>query len=179
MTNHKKHSSTTPSHCNTPTVRVSFSMLQFPRRLRQFLQRSWRCRLMCSGSPLSLCCCRSFWPCSYSGEVQTFVFYCVPVVSRKIKASFPLCFFGGSRRNRFLSKVQRLSSVADRGALSPPLPSVRAVPEGQALVTFAPPSYRERPEDEQETQELRQNERAEDMNFNNTSYFFVQRENGE
>lgn len=100
------------------------------------------------------------------------------VVCPKIKASFPLCFFGVSQRNRFLSKVRRLSFVAARGALSQPLPPVPAAPEGQALVTFAPP-YREPPEDQQETQELCQNERAEHMNFNNTSYFLVRHEDRE
>lgn len=135
---------------------------------------------MFSGSRLSLCCCcRPFWPSTYSGEVQTFGGFCVSVVCRKIKASSPLCFFGVSQRNRFLSKVQRLSFVAARGALSQPLPSVPAAPEGQALVTFAPPSYRERPEDEHETQELCQNERAEHMNFNNTSYFLMRQEDRE
>lgn len=97
----------------------------------------------------------------------------VSVTCCEIKPRFPLVS-RVSQRNRFLSKVQSLSFVPAPGALSQPLPSVAGPPEGQLLATLAPPSYRECSEDEHETQELCPNERAETMNFNNTSYFFMQ-----
>lgn len=87
---------------------------------------------------------------------------------------FLFVLFWVRQRDRFLSKVQSLSLVPVRGALSEPQPTAPTAPEGQALVAVAPPSYRERPGDGQENQELCRNERAEGMNFSNTSYFFTE-----
>ncbi|XP_059195157.1 interleukin-6 receptor subunit alpha [Centropristis striata] len=92
-------------------------------------------------------------------------------------------------KDRFVSKIQSLSPIAQFGdsPRRPPSapPSAPPLPEGQALVTFAPPHYKEPPhsgverqeedeEDEEEEQQLK--ERTEAMHFNNTSYFFLHRE---
>lgn len=88
------------------------------------------------------------------------------VICCPIKASSPLksVYFRVRQRDKFLSKIQSLTFVPARGASSQPLPSAPTAPEGWTLVAFAPPSYREDPEDAHENQELRQNERGEALN---------------
>ncbi|XP_070767679.1 interleukin-6 receptor subunit alpha [Enoplosus armatus] len=83
-------------------------------------------------------------------------------------------------KDRFMSKLQGLSVVTKYDDSPRPLPSVPPAPEGQALVTFAPPHYKDPPpneveEGEEENEEEQQvKERTEAMHFNNTSYFFLQ-----
>lgn len=84
-------------------------------------------------------------------------------------------------KDRFMSKLNSLSVIAQCGDSSQPPPSAPTAPEGQALVTFAPPQYKERsPRDTEEGQENEEErtakERIEAMHFNNTSYFLLQRE---
>lgn len=76
-----------------------------------------------------------------------------------------------------MSKLQSLTI----GDSSQPPPSVPTPPEGQALVTFARPHYKEPPQSEgeeenEEEEEQQVMERIEAMHFNNTSYFFLCRE---
>lgn len=94
-------------------------------------------------------------------------------------------------KDRLLAKLHSLSVLSQWGDLSPPPPSAPVAPEGQALVTFGPPHYKERPqsnteEEEEEEEEQKEEEdeedqsaaqeRMEEMHFNNMSYFFLQRE---
>ncbi|KAF7669739.1 hypothetical protein LDENG_00146870 [Lucifuga dentata] len=90
-------------------------------------------------------------------------------------------------KERFVSKLQTVGVVTEcRDPTQPPAspptaPAAPAAPEGQALMTFALPYYKqplpnevEEEEDEKE-EELRVEERREAVHFNNTSYFLVQR----
>ncbi|XP_068998886.1 interleukin-6 receptor subunit alpha [Embiotoca jacksoni] len=84
-------------------------------------------------------------------------------------------------KDRFMSKLQSFSVITQRGDLSQPPPSAPTAPEGQAMVTFAPPQCkhclpREAEEEEENEEEQIPEERIETMHFNNTSYFFLQRE---
>lgn len=79
-----------------------------------------------------------------------------------------------------MSKLHSLSVITKCGYSPESQPSVPTPPEGQALVTFGPPHYKEPSqskveEGEQENEEEQcVNERTETMHFNNTSYFFLQ-----
>lgn len=75
-----------------------------------------------------------------------------------------------------MSKLQSLSFVTQCGDSPQPLPSAPTAPEGQALVTFGPPCYKEPPEGEEENEEECVNKRIGATHFNNTSYFFLQPE---
>lgn len=82
-----------------------------------------------------------------------------------------------------MSKLQSLSIVTQCGDSLRPPASAPTLPEGHALVTFAPPRYKEPPpreveEGEEENEEAQQQltERIEAMHFNNTSYFILCRE---
>ncbi|KAM9353472.1 interleukin-6 receptor subunit alpha [Symphorus nematophorus] len=85
-------------------------------------------------------------------------------------------------KDRFMSKLRGLSVVTQCGDTPHPPPSTPTAPEGQALVTFGPPRYKQSPpsEVEEEREEINEedeqcaNERIEAMHFNNTSYFFLQ-----
>lgn len=80
-------------------------------------------------------------------------------------------------KDRLLSKLQILNIVTECGNSTQPPPPAPVTPEGQALVTFAPPSYKEEEgEEENEEEEQMTIETTEGMHFNNTSYFLVQRE---
>ncbi|XP_029958663.1 interleukin-6 receptor subunit alpha [Salarias fasciatus] len=75
-------------------------------------------------------------------------------------------------KDRFLSKLSNLSAVTQFGEVPPPPPAVTVTPEGQALVTFDPPLYKEEEVEEEEDAP----QRMEAMHFSNTSYFFLQKE---
>lgn len=81
-----------------------------------------------------------------------------------------------------MSKLHRLNVITQCGVTSQPPTSAPTVPEGQALMTFAPLQYKEprmskgEEGEEENEEEHRANARAEAMHFNNTSYFLVQRE---
>ncbi|XP_044216413.1 interleukin-6 receptor subunit alpha isoform X1 [Thunnus albacares] len=85
-------------------------------------------------------------------------------------------------KERFMSKLHRLNIITQCGDSSQPQPSTPTSPEGQALMTFAPPHYREprvsegKEGEEENEEEHRVNGRIEAMHFNNSSYFLVQRE---
>lgn len=81
-----------------------------------------------------------------------------------VALSIILAIYIFRQRDKFLSKIQSLTFVPARGASSQPLPSAPPAPEGWTLVAFAPPSYREHPEDAHEKQELCQNGRGEALN---------------
>ncbi|XP_060906640.1 interleukin-6 receptor subunit alpha isoform X1 [Labrus mixtus] len=84
-------------------------------------------------------------------------------------------------KDRFVSKLQ--SVVTKCGDSPQPQHSVQSAPEVKALVTFAPPGYKEpqssemgedEDEDEDDEEEEQVKERMESLHFNNTSYFFLQ-----
>ncbi|XP_039974368.1 interleukin-6 receptor subunit alpha [Xiphias gladius] len=85
-------------------------------------------------------------------------------------------------RDRFMSKLHRVSVIIHSGDSSQIPPTISAAPEGQALVTFTSPRYKDPPpseaeeEEEGNEEEPRVKERIEAVHFNNTSYFLVQRE---
>ncbi|XP_031709335.1 interleukin-6 receptor subunit alpha [Anarrhichthys ocellatus] len=85
-------------------------------------------------------------------------------------------------KDRFMPKLQRLSVVIQCGDSPRPQPSAPTPPEGQSLVTFAPPRYKKNPQreveegEEENKEEQRLKERVEAMHFNNTSYFFLHRD---
>ncbi|XP_030014863.1 interleukin-6 receptor subunit alpha [Sphaeramia orbicularis] len=84
-----------------------------------------------------------------------------------------------SHRNRFMSKLQSLNIISQFRDSSQTHPSAPAAPEGQALMTFAPPHNTEQPSNdvqEENGEENRMKQMTETMNFNNTSYFLVLRE---
>lgn len=81
-----------------------------------------------------------------------------------------------------MPKLHHLSVITKRSdSAEPPSPGP-AAPEVQALVTFAPPRYKEPPlsnreEAEEENEEEHSLEdRIEAMHFNNTSYFLLHTE---
>lgn len=78
-----------------------------------------------------------------------------------------------------MSKLQSLSVFTQCGDSPQPVPSAPTAPEGQALVTFGRPRYKEpqtidveKEEEENEEQQC-ETERTDGMHFNNTSYFFL------
>uniref|UniRef100_A0A4W5MSJ6 Fibronectin type-III domain-containing protein n=1 Tax=Hucho hucho TaxID=62062 RepID=A0A4W5MSJ6_9TELE len=78
-------------------------------------------------------------------------------------------------RERFMSKLWRLSPVSSSPAC--PSPPVTAPPtqEGHALVNFDHPIYGEPvPQEEERKEEEEEEEKGEVIRFNNTSYFLVQ-----
>ncbi|XP_019127050.2 interleukin-6 receptor subunit alpha isoform X1 [Larimichthys crocea] len=82
-------------------------------------------------------------------------------------------------KDRFMSKLQSLSVFTQCGDSPQPVPSAPTAPEGQALVTFGRPRYKEpqtidveKEEEENEEQQC-ETERTDGMHFNNTSYFFL------
>lgn len=81
-----------------------------------------------------------------------------------------------------MSKLHRVSVIIHSGDSSQIPPTISAAPEGQALVTFTSPRYKDPPpseaeeEEEGNEEEPRVKERIEAVHFNNTSYFLVQRE---
>ncbi|XP_071251611.1 uncharacterized protein [Salvelinus alpinus] len=77
-------------------------------------------------------------------------------------------------RERFMSKLWRLSPVSSSPAC--PSPPVTALPtqEGHALVNFDHPVYGEPVPQEEERKEEEEEEKGEVIRFNNTSYFLVQ-----
>ncbi|XP_034552868.1 interleukin-6 receptor subunit alpha [Notolabrus celidotus] len=100
-------------------------------------------------------------------------------------------------KDRFVSKLQSLGASAQCG--DPPQPQIftPTAPERQAVVIFAPPRYKHPPpndmeeeeeeeeeegeeeegeEEEEDEQEQWINDRLEAQHFNNTTYFFVQKE---
>lgn len=86
-------------------------------------------------------------------------------------------------RRRFVPKLQKLSTITMCGDSSQSPPTGTTVPEVRALVTFAPPQYKERAlstegeeEEEQNEEDRGATERTEAMHFNNTSYFLIPRE---
>ncbi|GAA6220665.1 interleukin-6 receptor subunit alpha-like isoform X1 [Lates japonicus] len=86
-------------------------------------------------------------------------------------------------KDRFMSKLHSMSVIIQPNDSTQLPPSAPAAPEGQALVTFTPPCYKEPPpskaeeEGEEENEEKqRVKERIEPMHFNNTSYFLIPRE---
>ncbi|XP_013865160.1 interleukin-6 receptor subunit alpha [Austrofundulus limnaeus] len=85
-------------------------------------------------------------------------------------------------RDIFFSKRYKLLAIAWCGDLSPPPPPATAALKGETLATFAPQLSEERPpqSDVQEEEEKEEEESVtgcvETMNFNNTSYFFLQSE---
>nr|QJI54763.1 interleukin-6 receptor [Siniperca chuatsi] len=82
-------------------------------------------------------------------------------------------------KDRFMSKLQSMSFVTQCGDSLQPPPSAPTASEGQALVTFGPPHYKELPPsevekgEEENEDEQQVKERREAMHFNNTSYFFL------
>ncbi|XP_051261901.1 interleukin-6 receptor subunit alpha [Dicentrarchus labrax] len=82
-------------------------------------------------------------------------------------------------RGRFMSKLRSLSVIGQCGGSPESPPSAPTPPEGQALMTFGPPRYKEpSPSEvdeggEENEEEQCVNERTEAMHFNNTSYFFL------
>ncbi|XP_023256621.1 interleukin-6 receptor subunit alpha-like, partial [Seriola lalandi dorsalis] len=85
-------------------------------------------------------------------------------------------------KDRLMSKLHRVSVIIQPLDSSELPPTTPAAPEEQALVTFTRPHYKEPPvnegeeEDGENEEEQRVKERIEAMHFNNTSYFFVQRD---
>lgn len=81
-----------------------------------------------------------------------------------------------------MSKLHRVSVIIQPGNSSDPPPTMPAAPEQRALMTFTRPRYTEasategQEEEEENEEESRVKEKAEAMHFNNTSYFFIQRE---
>lgn len=81
-----------------------------------------------------------------------------------------------------MSKLQGLNDITQCDDSCQPPHSVPTAPEGQALMTLAPPCYKEAQLNEGEEgegeneEEHGVNPRIEAMHFNNTSYFLVQRE---
>uniref|UniRef100_A0A4W6FW84 Interleukin 6 receptor n=1 Tax=Lates calcarifer TaxID=8187 RepID=A0A4W6FW84_LATCA len=86
-------------------------------------------------------------------------------------------------KDRFMSKLHSMSVIIQPSDSTQLPPSAPAAPEGQALVTFTPPRYKEPPPskaeeegEEENEEEQRVKERIEPMHFNNTSYFLIPRE---
>lgn len=91
-------------------------------------------------------------------------------------------------KDRFMPKLQSLSVINRCNDPPQPAPSAPTLPEGQALVTLAPRSYKRPPpsqvaEEEEENEEengeeddQRAKKRTEATHFSNTSYFFLRRE---
>lgn len=82
-----------------------------------------------------------------------------------------------------MSKLHSMSVIIQPSDSTQLPPSAPAAPEGQALVTFTPPRYKEPPPskaeeegEEENEEEQRVKERIEPMHFNNTSYFLIPRE---
>ncbi|XP_061574363.1 interleukin-6 receptor subunit alpha isoform X2 [Cololabis saira] len=95
--------------------------------------------------------------------------------------SFILTVYIFRHKDRLMSKLHCFNVAPPLGD-SPPQPSsTTAAPEREALVTFAPPFYKEHPlndiqEGEENEEEQSVTDRIEAMHFNNTSYFLVQRQ---
>ncbi|KAI9533298.1 hypothetical protein NQZ68_025692 [Dissostichus eleginoides] len=106
-----------------------------------------------------------------------------------------LALFIFRHRDRFMSKLKSMSVSIPYGDSPRPAPSAQTPPEGHALVTFAPPCNKEPPpsemeeskeeneeeseeenEEESEEEKQRLNERIDALHFNNSSYFFLQRD---
>ncbi|XP_029308039.1 LOW QUALITY PROTEIN: interleukin-6 receptor subunit alpha [Cottoperca gobio] len=93
-----------------------------------------------------------------------------------------LAFYIFRHKDRFMSKLLSLSVVSQRRDSLRPMPSSPTASEGHALVTFAPPRFKEPPRSEVEgceeeiEEQHRLKERIEAIHFNNTSYFFFHRE---
>lgn len=93
---------------------------------------------------------------------------------------FFLNYCHSRHKDRFISKLHSLYFTTLCDDSSQPSPSVPVAPEGVALVTFTnsnkehPPSNEKESEENEEQKPLR--ERTDAMHFNNTSYFFLQRE---
>ncbi|CAK6960706.1 interleukin-6 receptor subunit alpha [Scomber scombrus] len=85
-------------------------------------------------------------------------------------------------KDRFMSKLHRLNVITQCGDTSQPPTSAPTAPEGQALMTFSPPQYKEprmsegQEREEENEEEHTANARTEAMHFNNNSYFLVQKE---
>ncbi|KAG7234205.1 hypothetical protein INR49_005524 [Caranx melampygus] len=85
-------------------------------------------------------------------------------------------------RDRLMSKLHRVSVIIQPGNSSEPPSTTPAAPEQRALMTFTRPHYKEpsanegQEEEEENEEEPSAKERTEAMHFNNTSYFFIQRE---
>ncbi|XP_030604945.1 interleukin-6 receptor subunit alpha [Archocentrus centrarchus] len=85
-------------------------------------------------------------------------------------------------KDRLISKFHSLYFTTHCGDSSQPLPAVPTAPEGVAFLPFVPPKSNKEhpPTDEKESEENEEQEilreKTEVMHFNNTSYFFVQRE---
>lgn len=80
-----------------------------------------------------------------------------------------------------MSKLHKLGVITWCGDLSPPSPLTPAATKEDTLTTFLPQLYEERPpsymqEEEENEEEHTVTGRIEAMNFNNTSYFFLQNE---
>ena len=81
-----------------------------------------------------------------------------------------------------MSKLHRLNVITQCGDTSQPPSSAPTAPEGQVLMTFAPPQYKEprmsegQEGEEEIEEEHTANARTEAMHFNNTSYFLVQKD---
>lgn len=102
-----------------------------------------------------------------------------------ISIAFTLVFLGilatyiFSHRNRFISKLQNLNVIPQFRDSSQTHPSAPAAPEGQALMTLTRPHNTEQPSTDVQEENGEENgttQMIETMNFNNTSYFLVQRE---
>uniref|UniRef100_A0A3Q2ZJX9 Interleukin 6 receptor n=1 Tax=Kryptolebias marmoratus TaxID=37003 RepID=A0A3Q2ZJX9_KRYMA len=93
-------------------------------------------------------------------------------------SSIVLAFYIFRHRDKFLSKFHRLSVVTWSGDLSPPSFPVPADRKGKTLVTQpykeCPPRYVHEEEENEEEQTVTGGVEA--MNFNNTTYFFLQNE---
>lgn len=85
-------------------------------------------------------------------------------------------------KDRFISKLHSLYFTTLCDDSSQPSPSVSVAPEGVALVTFVPTKSNKEhpPSDENESEENEEQKPLREMtdakHFNNTSYFFLQRE---
>lgn len=76
-----------------------------------------------------------------------------------------------------MPKIHHLSTITQRSDLSQPPPANRPASEVQALMTFTPPRYKERPVSQtEEAEEENEEDRIEAVHFNNTSYFLLRPE---
>uniref|UniRef100_A0A3Q4GET1 Uncharacterized LOC102783265 n=1 Tax=Neolamprologus brichardi TaxID=32507 RepID=A0A3Q4GET1_NEOBR len=93
-----------------------------------------------------------------------------------------LAIYTFGHKDRFISKLHSLYFTTLCDDSSQPSPSVPVAPEGVALVTFVPTKSNKEhpPSDENESEENEEQKPLREMtdakHFNNTSYFFLQRE---
>ncbi|XP_037532569.1 interleukin-6 receptor subunit alpha [Nematolebias whitei] len=112
------------------------------------------------------------------GKIPHYVLW-ISVSFAFLSAIFAIYIF--RHKDKFVSKLHKLHVITWCGDLSPPSPLAPAATKEETVTTFLPQLYEECPPSDMQEEDENEEEqtvtgRIEAMNFNNTSYFFLQSE---